>query len=348
MSRCASAIARSAMDDVALVLLVHEKPGISPTGEPPSVLRRLRSRLMFFPILDYEDGYGWTYGARTTVVDIAGKGDARLGAAVVGRHAPRDHRSRSHVPGRPAHPPRRDRSASRSARTRTTRSTIAAPSSRRAASGGCSTRSRLGRRRRGPNVDVRAAARRTSGLAAPTSRSTRAAIRRSRLTRSSPRRLARLNAIGTTSTSWASPAIDRYRLDARGYKRLFAQNVVAVRAQYDTASDVLPPYEQLLLGGATLRGIAAGKFAGDTRLLWSAELRVPFTSPLSAGRIGFNGFMDGGRIGRARRSAGRRRTYRSAGAGVFLISPVFQLNLDVAHSLDGHGTRVHFGTGFSF
>jgi len=63
-----------AMDEVALVLLVHEKPGISPTGEPPSVLRRLRSRLMFFPILDYEDGYGWTYGARTTAVDIAGKG----------------------------------------------------------------------------------------------------------------------------------------------------------------------------------------------------------------------------------------------------------------------------------
>jgi hypothetical protein len=63
-----------AMDEVALVLLVHEKPGVSPTGEPPSAMKKLRSRLMFFPIIDYNDGYGWTYGARTTIVDILGKG----------------------------------------------------------------------------------------------------------------------------------------------------------------------------------------------------------------------------------------------------------------------------------
>ena len=50
-----------AMDEVALVLLVHERPGITAAGEPPSVLRRIRSRLMFFPILRYDDGYGWTY-----------------------------------------------------------------------------------------------------------------------------------------------------------------------------------------------------------------------------------------------------------------------------------------------
>jgi outer membrane protein assembly factor BamA len=63
-----------AMDEVALVLLVHEKQGVSPTGEPPSAMKKLRSRLMFFPILDYDDGYGWTYGGRTTIVDILGKG----------------------------------------------------------------------------------------------------------------------------------------------------------------------------------------------------------------------------------------------------------------------------------
>ena len=63
-----------AMDEIALVLVVHERPGISATGEPPSAIRRLRNRLMFFPILKYDDGYGWTYGGQTAVVDALGKG----------------------------------------------------------------------------------------------------------------------------------------------------------------------------------------------------------------------------------------------------------------------------------
>ena len=62
------------MDEVALVLVVHERPGISATGEPPSALRRFRNRLMFFPILKYDDGYGWTYGGQTAIVDALGKG----------------------------------------------------------------------------------------------------------------------------------------------------------------------------------------------------------------------------------------------------------------------------------
>jgi hypothetical protein len=33
---------------------------------------------------------------------------------------------------------------------------------------------------------------------------------------------------------------------------------------------------------------------------------------------------------------------------VFLVVPLISLNLDVAHSLDGYGTRVHFSTGFTF
>ena len=63
-----------AMDEVALVLVVHERPGLSATGQPPSALRRFRSRLMFFPILKYDDGYGWTYGGQTAIVDALGKG----------------------------------------------------------------------------------------------------------------------------------------------------------------------------------------------------------------------------------------------------------------------------------
>ena len=109
-----------------------------------------------------------------------------------------------------------------------------------------------------------------------------------------------------------------------------------------------PPYEQWLLGGSDLRGTRAGTFAGDKRLLGSAELRVPFSSPLSAGRLGFTAFMDAGISATVRQRLGDAPTYRSAGAGVFLVAPFISLNLDVAHSLDGYGTRVHFSTGFTF
>ena len=63
------------MDQVALVLLVHEKPGVRPDGTRPGPFKRLRSRLMFLPIVTYDDGYGWTYGARTSTVDALGFGE---------------------------------------------------------------------------------------------------------------------------------------------------------------------------------------------------------------------------------------------------------------------------------
>jgi hypothetical protein len=38
---------------------------------------------------------------------------------------------------------------------------------------------------------------------------------------------------------------------------------------------------------------------------------------------------------------------RGAGAGLFLIAPLVQINLDVAHGFDA-GTRLSLATGFSF
>jgi len=75
---------------------------------------------------------------------------------------------------------------------------------------------------------------------------------------------------------------------------------------------------------------------------------VPFTAPLDAGKVGFNVFMEGGTVVPYGASIGDRKQLRGAGAGFWLSIAIVHLNFDVAHSLDGHGTRFHFGTGFTF
>jgi outer membrane protein assembly factor BamA len=336
-----------AMDDVSLVLLVHERPGVTASGEPPGLARRLRSRLMFFPILNYEDGYGWTYGARTSIVDAAGKG-TRLSFPL-------------------------SWGGTRRAAVEVDRTFKSGPLTRLSASYGLV-------QRENPHYDVddrrqelearaerRLFDRVTLGAEIGRSRITFDPVREHVWTTGADVTLdtrgdpsypsdavlasaawTRLNAIGATSFSAGGSSIDRYRLDARGYKRLWGQNVLAARVGYDTASAPLPAYEQWLLGGASLRGTPAGEFVGDQRFIWSAELRVPFSSPLSTGRLGFNVFMDGGITAAHGDRIFDQPHHKSAGAGLWLTIAIFSLNLDVARSIDGDKTRVHFGTGFSF
>lgn len=336
-----------AMDEVALVLLVHERAGMTPSGEPPSLARQLRSRLMFFPILHYDDGYGWTYGARTSVVDVAGKG-TRLSVPL-------------------------SWGGTRHAAVELDRTFKSGPLTRLTGSFGIAQRENPHYSIDDRRIELEARAERrlfgrvTLGAEAARSEITFAPIRDNVWTtaadvtldtRSDPSYpvdavLAsatwnRLHAIGTASFSPSGSSIDRYRLDARGYKRIFAQNVIAVRAEYDTASAPLPGYDQWLLGGSSLRGTSAGAFAGDKRFLWAAELRVPFSSPLSTGRLGFNVFMDGGYTAAYGQRIFDQPHHRSAGAGLWLTAAIVSLNLDVARSIDGRDTRVHFGTGFSF
>ena len=336
-----------AMDEVALVLLVHERPGITANGEPPSLGRRLRSRLMFFPILHYDDGYGWTYGARTSAVDIAGKG------------------TRLSVPA--------SWGGTRRIALEADRTFKSGPLTRVSGSFGLAQREnphfsvddrRLSLEAR---AERRLFGRLTLGADVARTRITFAPVRDNVWTTGTDVTLdtrgdpsypsdavlasatwSRLHAIGGSSFGAGGSSIDRYRLDARGYKRLFGQNVLAARVGYDTASAALPEYDQWLLGGSSLRGTRGGTFAGDTRFFWSAELRVPFSSPLSTGRTGFNVFMDGGSAAAYGDRIFDQPLHRSVGAGVWLTAAIFSLNLDVARAIDGHHTRVHFGTGFSF
>ena len=332
------------MDQVSLLVVVHEKPGISATGAPPSVGRRIRSHMMFLPIFNYDDGYGWTYGARTSFVDIAGKG------------------GRVSVPA--------SWGGTRRIAVEADRTFKSGPFTRVSASYGLS-------QRENPHDDIDDRRHAVSGrverrllgaltLGADVSRTdvTFEPLRDSLWTTGTDVTLdtrrdpsypsdailatatwGRMGPIGTAS--FVEP-IDRYRLDARGYKRLFGQTVLAVRAEYDTASAPLPRYEQWLLGGGTLRGTPSGTFVGDTRLLAAAEIRVPFSSPLSAARVGFNVFFDAGGTAAYGERLLDTHLYRGVGGGLWLTARIVNLNLNVAHSPDGKGTRAHFGTGFSF
>lgn len=56
--------------DILVVVLVDERIGVTSTDLTPGPLRRLRVSSMWLPVLDYDDGYGSTYGARISLVDV--------------------------------------------------------------------------------------------------------------------------------------------------------------------------------------------------------------------------------------------------------------------------------------
>jgi outer membrane protein assembly factor BamA len=142
--------------------------------------------------------------------------------------------------------------------------------------------------------------------------------------------------------------IERVELEARGFVGLFGQNVLALRALRNDASQPLPPYLQPLLGGmANLRGFKAGFDAGDTLVATSAEVIVPLTSPLHAGKIGVSAFTDWGTVydkGERLRDQTLRQGY---GGGVWFTAAFARLNVAVAHGR-GSSTRVHAGLDVSF
>ena len=53
--------------------MVVEREGISIDNLEPGPWRRFRSQTMWLPILRFEDGYGFTYGARMSLVNVLGK-----------------------------------------------------------------------------------------------------------------------------------------------------------------------------------------------------------------------------------------------------------------------------------
>lgn len=331
--------------DVALVLVVHEKPGIVSIATPTSPVltpwRRIRNRLMFLPILNYGDGYGFTYGARFTTVDFLGFGE-RLSFPVTWGGV-----RRAAIEG--------ERQFKRGPLTRV-ESSLAIWQRE-------NPRFEIDDRR----IEVKAKAEKEFATIL------RLSVDGSRSNVSFASLDDRLWTVGTTvaidtranpsfprnavyvATGWnglhvnSAPVINRRTAEARGYLGVVGQAVVAARVQYSEADATLPPYERYLLGGApTVRGYEFGSFDGDKMLVTGAELRVPITPVISGGKFGLTAFYDAGKVIDHNARFDDVKWRRGVGGGIFLIASVVRINLDVAHGLDEGKTRLHLSTGFTF
>jgi outer membrane protein assembly factor BamA len=329
--------------DILVIILVDEVTGISADDLTPGPLRKLRSLGMWLPVLDYEDGYGFTYGARFTFVDALGKrsristpltwGGERNAAVEVDRTFERGPLSR--IEGAVAI----TRRVNPHFDLADTRTEVRARGERSVTSwlrvGGEARRTRVSfggdeNTFTAPAADVVVDTRTDPGF---------------------PRNAVHLTAGVEQLRFDDADHVVRWTTDLRGYVGLFGSTVLALRAATVTAGDSLPRYEHALLGGAsTLRGYDFGYRADDNLALLSAELRVPLTSPLIMAKLGVKGFVDAGTV----YPHGARLTDqvfdRGVGGGVFMSWAVLRMGLDVAWPVGGATSkpRWHFGFGVTF
>jgi outer membrane protein assembly factor BamA len=330
-------------NDILVIILVDEVTGISADNLTPGPLKRMRSLGMWFPVIDYADGYGFTYGARISFVDTFGK------------------RSRISVP--------LTWGGERRAAVEIDRTFRSGPFSR--VEGALSINRRenphyeIGDTRR--EVSARAERALTSWLrVGGGARLTNVRFGAADDTFVTPRLDLTLdtrtdpafprNAVHAVAAIEQlrfddGPQIARRTIDARGYVGLVRSSVLALRVTMSQSRDPLPPYEQALLGGiSTLRGYDFGYRVGDNLATVSAEIRVPFTSPVYMGKFGVKGFVDAGTAYPAGAKLADQEMERGVGGGVFITWAVVRMGLDVAWPVTAadRTPNFHFGLGVTF
>ena len=327
--------------ELALILVVHERAESAQGSSVASGLRRLASKLMFLPILDYTEGYGFTYGGRVSLVDLVGA-DSRLSVPLTWGGT-----------RRAAIELHKDFGQRLSSRLQTGLSTSSRENPHfeiddkrlevwARADHEIVTGMRLGLRAGWTDVEFAGFDDRfaTYGLDLLVDTRSDTAFPRDAI---------------FASVGWEAmdllddgPTIGRTRVHLRGYKGLIGQAVLSVQALYHGADRSLPSYEQPLLGGAgTVRGHRVAGLAGDNLTLASVEVRVPLTSPMGLGQAGVNLFFDTGAVYDVGQTLRKTRFQQGAGVGLFLLATVLQLNVDVASDFKGT-LRAHFTTGFRF
>jgi hypothetical protein len=330
-------------NDILLIILVNEVPGITSDDLTPGPFKRLRSLGMWLPVLDYADGYGFTYGARITFVDALGKG-SRISTPVTWGG---DRRAAVEVDRTFTRGPftRVEGAASISRRVNPhfeladTRREVRARGERtltswlRVGGGARLTHAEFGGAEQTyvvPGADV---------------------ILDTRVDPAFPRNAVHAIASIEQLRLHSNVRVTRWATDARGYLGIFGSTVLALRAATIQASASLPPFEQSLLGGSgSVRGYDFGDRAGDNLALLSAEVRVPLTSPVVLGRLGVKGFIDAGTVYPSGAKLSAQTFDRGVGGGVFMTWAVLRVGLDVAWpvSSTSNTPRWHFGLGVSF
>lgn len=331
----------TATDRIALIIVVRERPRASIRNPVVRSFARLAGQSMFLPILRYDEGYGMSYGARFSLVDVLGRGsrvsvpatwggDRRLavdmerplpGGVVDRVRAGASHGSRTH----PYFRVEDRRTRAWVGFDRELRSGLRAGVETAWEEVGFVVRSeRLTRLTVGVEYD---------GVSAG------AFPRDDVMLRAAVERLA---------TAGRSGAIVRPRIDAQAFKGVGGQAVLAARFLFEGASAALPPYEKALLGGGgNLRGWRVGARVGDRLAAASVELRLPLGSPISMGNAGVRIFYDTAAAYDVGGSLSDQRFLKGAGAGVFLTVPFGSLHLDAGHDFRG-SVRIHAGAGLGF
>ncbi len=339
----------TATDEVALVIVVRERPGARWSNPIARALAGMGRRLMFAPIFEHREGYGVAYGALTSFLDTFGPGSRLSIPATWGGHKRIALEMEAPVPG-----PVIDRVRAGGWRGRQRHPHFEVDDDRTGVGVAVERGLPRGFRLNGAAgwEDVRFAAsadrlvRSAVHLDYGDYRETPATARRNTVVvRAGIERLA---------TTGDEATVVRPRLDARAYAAVGGQAILAARLFFEGASAPLPPWEQALLGGSpsvggTLRGWPADLAVGDRIAAASLELRLPITSVLSEGQIGLRFFGDTAAVYAARSSIRHASFLEGAGVGVFFTPPGFDfpVSLDVAHDFAG-GMRVHASGGFGF
>ena len=329
--------------DILVIVLVDEVAGVAEDDLTPGPLRRMRSLGMWLPVVDYADGYGFTYGARITFVDALGRrsristpltwGGERRVAVEADRAFDRGPVSRIEAAASITRRvnPHFDLADNRAeVRVRAERAVT--------------PWLRLGGGVRRTNVSFDGT---EETFVAPGAE----VVLDTRTDPGFPRNAVHVTAGVERLRFDDRHHVTRWTTDLRGYIGLFGSSVLAVRAATSTAGDSLPRYEQALLGGtSTLRGYESGYRAGDNLAMVSAEVRVPLTSPLMMGKFGVKGFVDAGTVYPHGARIADQVFDRGAGGGVFMSWAVLRMGLDVAWPLGAATSkpRWHFGLGVTF
>ena len=327
-------------EQVAVIIVVQERPGVEKGGVMPGPLKRFGNTVMAVPTFDYVDGYGVTAGGRLSFVNVFGKEGHIVLPLTVG--------------------------STRQAAVEIDKTLRSGPVRRLV--GGVSEASREnpaydtrdlrtevwveGSRPLGSVVSVDARAGWTDVSFGDVrdqfpSYGARLAID-TRVNPAFPRNAIYASAAWDALKPESGSTINRYTLDGRAYVGLVGSSVLALRVRSETADGALPIYERRLLGGFTsLRGFKAGSFTGDNLATASIEIRVPFHSPLRIGQTGITLFGDAGAAydhGTRLRDAD---VEYGVGGGLYLRVPLVQFEIDLAYGID-RGTRVHVAAGFKF